>query len=77
MTEQTKIAEIETALCQLKKIKRKMYCSEYYQQNRERILEQARFKHTLTSAGGSGSGSGVGDKNTFKIEKKAVVVTFD
>ncbi len=74
MTEQTKIAEIETALCQLKKIKRKMYCSEYYQQNRERILEQARCKHTLTSAGGSGS---AGDKNVFKIEKKEVLITFD
>ena len=65
--DQQKIEEINSTLNELKKVKRKMYCSEYYKKHRERILTQARDKLSNNDTG----------KTDFYIEKKQVTITFD
>ena len=62
-----KMNEIQKAINDLKRLKRKIYCSEYYLNNRENILKNARDKLTLSS-----------NKTTqFKVDKQKITIHFD
>jgi len=71
MTHQNEaIAEIDEMLKQLKIIKRKIYCSHYYVQNKTRILKQIRdFKKDKTHF--------INNKTNFKIEKTQHTIIFN
>lgn len=64
------IQEIETLLRKLRTLKRKIYCSKYYQENKERILNHIksikRDKANILS-----------EKCNFEIEQKQITVNFE
>jgi hypothetical protein len=69
-SKQETIEEIEKLLRKLKTIKRKIYCSKYYQENKERILNHIksikRDKANILS-----------EKCNFQIEQKQIVIDFE
>jgi len=64
------IEEIETLLRKLKTLKRKIYCSKYYQENKERILNHIKnIKKDKANI--------LSEKCNFEIQQKEIIVNFD
>lgn len=69
MEKQKTIKEIDSMMKDLKKIKRKLYCADYYKTNKDKILKHMKeLKNRKTP---------ITDKEVFKIEKQKITIHFD
>lgn len=69
-TKKQTIDEIDKLLKQLKAIKRKIYCSDYYIKNKERILKQIKEVKKEKSYL-------LNEKTLFTIQKTERIINFD